>query len=285
LSNERSDDALFSKYEKKESKEKPRLRLQLMSDLHIEFRESESTFDYEPIAPYLGLLGDIGVVCRPKYAQYIASAAQKYKTVFVIAGNHEFYGSSLDETKQAIAAICKEHQNVVFLDRTSVLVDGIRILGCTLWTATPPGQAQTLRSHVTDYRQIWVRDGEHKHKFTVEEKDAIHTADVKWLSEEIAKAKSSGETVVILTHHSPTLHETAAKCEKDLDDMGLHSTNLHWLMGPPVHTWAFGHVHWNSDQLFKGTRLVCNQRGYPSEPIFREEGYVKFAPDFVVEIE
>lgn len=101
-------------------------------------------------------------------------------------------------------------------------------------------------------------------------------------------------------------HETAAKCEKELDDMGLHSTNLHRLLGPPVHTWAFGHVHWNSDQVcrshdvallftcdvvasvlqvYKGTRVVANQRGYPSEPIFDEEGYVPFQPELVIDIE
>src|SRR5687767_8808094 len=97
-----------------------------------------------------------------------------------------------------------------------------------------------------------------KDKFSVQHKDDIHRAEVKWLQEEIAKAKEAKETVIVMTHHSPTLHNVSAPSEKLLDELGIHSTNLHHVFGEPVHTWAFGHTHWNSRQQLRGTRLVTN---------------------------
>ena len=39
------------------------------------------------------------------------------------------------------------------------------------------------------------------------------------------------------------------------------------LMGPPVSLWIHGHTHESFDYTVKGTRIVCNPRGYlPMEP-------------------
>ena len=52
------------------------------------------------------------------------------------------------------------------------------------------------------------------------------------------------------------------------------STDLTHMMRDPrlvaIHTWCFGHTHYNSDQRVHGVRLVSNQCGYAGE---RSAGY------------
>jgi hypothetical protein len=78
----------------------------------------------------------------------------------------------------------------------------------------------------------------------VADKEALHKKDVEWLTAELKAAAEAKEHCLVLTHHSPTLHGVSAQSESILDTLGIHSTNLHHLMGPPLHTFAFGHTHW-----------------------------------------
>ena len=36
------------------------------------------------------------------------------------------------------------------------------------------------------------------------------------------------------------------------------------LRSPSVRAWAYGHTHFNNDQVMHGARVLSNQRGYPS---------------------
>ena len=47
--------------------------------------------------------------CRTgKYRAYLLEQAAGYDTVFVLAGNHEFYGGIYEEVKARLAALCSE---------------------------------------------------------------------------------------------------------------------------------------------------------------------------------
>lgn len=49
----------------------------------------------------------------------------------------QFYHSSIERTKEHLNEICSKVDNLHFMDRKSLLVEGVRVLGCTLWTSTP----------------------------------------------------------------------------------------------------------------------------------------------------
>lgn len=52
-----------------------------------------------------------------------------------MAGNHEYYGHSIDQIDQKIEEICHLYNNVTYLNRKSVDVsDEYTIAGCTLWS-------------------------------------------------------------------------------------------------------------------------------------------------------
>jgi ankyrin repeat protein len=71
---------------------KENFTIQVASDLHLEFYKEEKDLSnlIIPSAPYLALLGDIGLpIKRPNYKQFLLDMSEKFEIVFVLAGNHE----------------------------------------------------------------------------------------------------------------------------------------------------------------------------------------------------
>eukprot|EP01114_Cavostelium_apophysatum_P022598 TRINITY_DN8227_c0_g3_i1.p1 TRINITY_DN8227_c0_g3~~TRINITY_DN8227_c0_g3_i1.p1 ORF type:complete len:240 (+),score=58.91 TRINITY_DN8227_c0_g3_i1:2-721(+) len=223
----------------------------------------------EPQAPYLCLLGDIGVLKKEEqYRQFLRSEAKKFKKVFVVAGNHEYYGGSITGVNEAIRKICSEEENLIFLDRTSVLLDGVRILGCTLWSFIPEEFRTEVSFSLNDFRHIKLNDTSEA-RLTTEEFTGFHQRDVAWLKEEISKAASANEKVVVLSHHAPLINLGCSNPQFfDSPSGTAFCTDLSSLLGGPVKVWAYGHTHWFQDQTVKGTRVVSNPHGYA----YKKEG-------------
>jgi hypothetical protein len=82
----------------------PAVRLQLVSDLHLEAprglwmatkrTDDYATFELPVEAPYLALLGDVGLVGHAECLDFVRRQAQAYRKVFWVCGNHEFYDST-----------------------------------------------------------------------------------------------------------------------------------------------------------------------------------------------
>jgi predicted MPP superfamily phosphohydrolase len=109
---------------------------QIASDLHIEFFR-ESNKDLLPIIPskskLLCLLGDIGYDDE-KYRSYIKEHAERFENVIIITGNHEYYKSEYHTVNKNIEEFASKIKNVHFLQKKSIIIDGIKFLGCTLWS-------------------------------------------------------------------------------------------------------------------------------------------------------
>ena len=63
-------------------------------------------------------------------------AAQKFPglPIVYVAGNHEYYGAQLGLLSELRKPSWKQ-MGVNFLDRQSYELDGVRFLGCTLWSS------------------------------------------------------------------------------------------------------------------------------------------------------
>ena len=93
---------------------------------------------------YLLLLGDIGSVARSEHHQsfrkWFIRLRRKYKLVFWIAGNHEFWGGSTPYGIQimrdfAADPAMKGRLSVLEKERFDMVQYGVNVsfLGCTLW--------------------------------------------------------------------------------------------------------------------------------------------------------
>ena len=88
-----------------ESTEK--IGIQILSDLHLEFERPSPNggpgdddgnlykFDFPARAEHLALLGDIGMTGDDRLFTWLRAQLERFKTVFLVPGNHEPYWSSL----------------------------------------------------------------------------------------------------------------------------------------------------------------------------------------------
>jgi Icc-related predicted phosphoesterase len=179
------------------------------------------------------------------------------KPVIYVAGNHEFYDreyhSTLDTLRQIAAG-----SNVTFLECESCQFDGVRFLGCTLWTqlgGADNERLEQLKNTVNDFRKI----NYESEMMSLETYSGLHRKSREWLIAELAKP-FHGNTVVV-THHAPTFWSW--------DDSPKSPTRFAYcndlkeiMHNYEIAAWFHGHTHSVSDYRCAGTRILCNPRGY-----------------------
>ena len=246
------------------------VKFQVLSDLHLEIHDA--VFDFPKKAPFLILAGDVGDPSQETYKAFLHEQADRFDKVFVISGNHEYYGKTLDETNDLISGICSQREDLVFLNQTSYdLDDDHVILGTTLWSEMLDDQRSDLTCFMADFRKI--KD------WSFEKNNWQHAKEKAWLQSAIREVEKKEKLAIVVTHHAPSYHGTVApKYKGDILSSGF-CTDLESMMKLPVTCHMFGHTHFSCDKMFNGEcRLVSNQLGYGDE----ETG---FNPEFVVEVD
>jgi Icc-related predicted phosphoesterase len=253
------------------------MRLLVLSDLHIEF----GTFDVPKDVDYdiAILAGDIGVPGK-KAIQWAKreSTFGRAKAVIFLAGNHEFYGTVMQRQRCAMRDACVGSR-VHFLDCDEVILDGVRFLGCTLWTdfalsvESPNGRLSdtdyamdACRKVLSDYQVIRRQVGEDRDGAIVrtlrpEDTLSIHRAHRAWLRAALLEP-FDGPTVVI-THHAPHRQSLASDYEDDWLSAAYVSELPDEFFTVPT-LWVHGHTHTSFEYRVENCRVVCNPRGYLS---------------------
>lgn len=251
------------------------MKLNILSDLHLGFDTMEG-----PVtdADLVVLAGDIA---RPRQA--VAWALRLEKPVLYVPGNHEFYGASLDGALQELQQLCHGTQ-VQVLDRGEVVIDGVRFLGAMLWSDFRlfPGREQEAKAEaqrlVRDFSRIRLH-AEGEALFTPDDCAALFARDSAWLQQRLA-APFDGPTVVI-THHAPTRQSVHPRFAESLLSACFVSDAAQLMDGQRVQLWIHGHTHDSFDYDCKGTRVVCNPRGYCRGGITENQA---FDPNLIVEV-
>jgi predicted phosphodiesterase len=250
------------------------MRLHVLSDLHLE---------QDPVVPpgveadVIVLAGDVGNGTRGvDWARNWADG----RPVLYVAGNHEFYGHSLpdliDDLREAAAG-----SSVYVLENDEVILDGIRFLGCTLWSDFEFGgreqRAEAMafcERVVNDYEQISFGPG--GRALAARDTLKCHQVSRRWLETMLARPYD-GKTVII-THHAPLIRRVPPLPELRALAGAFASDVTDLMGGDRVAMWIYGHTHRVADLTLRGTRVLSNPYGYPHQPV---EG---FDPGFVVEL-
>lgn len=265
------------------------MRIWTLSDIHTEFGTwAPPTI---PDADICVLAGDIAAGAVPAI-DWSHEHVLPHMPVVQVLGNHEFYGSSI-ERELNLAREYAPRAGVKLLENEAVVLDGVRFLGCTLWTdfdllakGNPGGQQTALaaaRSGMNDFARIKLRDFS-KDRFHPEDAKAMHEASVAWLEAELA-TPHDGETVVV-THHGPSPRSVHQRFAADPLTASFAS-DLEWLIEryqPSL--WLHGHTHDSYDYDIGATRVVCNPRGYPPERRAKVQTpeNLAFDPAMVIEV-
>jgi hypothetical protein len=230
-----------------------------------------------PAAPVLALLGDICTLTNAAdlalYDELLRWCAARWELVIVLTGNHEYYNRvggtvpvTMDQADAELARLCAAvGPNVVVLQGTGTSIDinGIRVLGATLWSELPTAEVTAaVVAYMQDYRTIYVRGSGGIEQLTGAMSTLLHRQTVAWLTHEIEQVKAPGK-IVVLTHHAPSFERTSDPFFDGTPTTHGFASDLTHLFRPQIRLWGFGHTHFNTDQVHPaGTRVVANQKGH-----------------------
>lgn len=243
------------------------MKLLVYGDLHVEFAPFEpAAVDADVIV----LAGDIGV--KLGGLEFAARLARRAPVVYV-AGNHEYYRGAMPALTDKLRARARD-RGVFFLDNDSATIDGVRFLGCTLWTdfllfGRERRQECILEARhcMNDYKLI-----RHSPAYSrLSPNDTIEACNrsTAWLEREIA----ADPPAVIVTHHAPSARSIPERYATSSLSAAFASNFDGLVEASGARAWIHGHTHHCVDYTIGGTRVVSNQRGYPDErvPGFRED--------------
>lgn len=250
------------------------MKLNVLSDLHL------SKGDLPVPGEGADLVILAGDVARPERA--IAWASRIAKPVLYVAGNHEFYGGSIEGTAAELKRrAAGTHVRVLDCDET--VIDGVRFLGATLWTDfLVAGEGEAREAAIREAQRFMrdfsvVRMGEAP--FTPEASATLFAQHARWLEARLA-APHPGRTVVI-THHAPSARSIHPRFEGSRLNACFVSDAERLLDGRRACLWIHGHTHDSFDYVVHGTRVLCNPRGYAKDGVNEN---ASFDPELIVEI-
>lgn len=258
------------------------MKIQLLSDLHL---EAHPHFVPQPTpgADVLVLAGDIGSYQSGSQLADtdfgLARFAHWPVPVIFVPGNHEYDAQDFDAAHARLRATC-ERLGLVWLERETVVLQGVRFVGTTLWSdfdalaehEASSDLARRLRQRDKAFRAAnfylkktgGTRAGELFLAPALREQGLLCQ---QWLRETLA-TPFDGPTVAV-THFAPSLRSadpryglvpgTAGFCNA-LDDCLEH-----------VQLWLHGHLHAPVDYTVQGAhpsgapwqcRVLANPLGY-----------------------
>lgn len=211
----------------------------------------------------LVLAGDI---CNTKCAKEVLTwFSDHYKNVVYINGNHECFGTSLDDYYELMQEITSELPNLHYLHPTtgSVEIDGQRFIGGCLWYPKNPSTEAVGYSWI-DFSTIY---GGRKTIY----KENMDT--VQFLLDEMQEGD------IVVTHMLPSYKSVSPEWEGAETNCFFANELDAIIRVRKPKLWAHGHTHCPADYYIAQTRIICNPKGYPQ----LGEGN-NFNPQLIIEV-
>src|SRR5262245_40274715 len=231
----------------------PRMRLQILGDLHLEFGPARIP---TPDADVVVLAGDVHLGREGR--KWIRGHFPDKPVVYVL-GNHEFYRHSLPELTEALKRETNG-SNIHVLENTSAEIDGFTFLGCTLWTdfmiAPDPEAAICVAEEMMSDYSI-VRNSTENRALRARDTIRLHKESVSWLRGALAQCDPA--CTIVVTHHAPSqLSEAPYHLNSPLK--AAFASNLDSMVEQSrIPLWVHGHTHYNVDYSIGSTRVLTNQ--------------------------
>ncbi len=252
----------------------------IFSDLHTEFDEKPSPLKV-PEADVCICAGDICDGGPAKTVHFLGEYISRSMPVILVPGNHEYYRSSIIEgLKEALDAASHRYPNIHVLSRRAVAVGGYRFVGATLWSdfniyGNMSWAMRSAQTELNDYRKIKVSK-EPFQRFTSGHASGFNHMDKQFIRTTLDEAYV-GPTVIV-THHAPSVLSLAPEFVGDpLTPSFVSNLEPDIAKYQPL-AWIHGHLHNRSDYSIVDTRVICNPRGYPDEPV------PDFDPSLVIDL-
>lgn len=251
------------------------MKLHVLSDVHLEFQKWRREWDIASIDCDVHVLaGDIG-----GGFQGLDFALKHFsRPVIYVCGNHELYGQRTVREWWRKAREKLAGSSVHLLENETVIIDGVRFLGCTLWTDFAlfgedhqEAMGRHAEQEMSDFAHIFLtrrgpinydaganrrRSGD---RLTWRHVLARHRESRGFLEAELARTGPWNKTVVV-THHAPSIRGIEQEPAGVLDP--AYASHLDSMVAR-ADLWVHGHVHRALEYAGTlGGRVVQNARGY-----------------------
>ncbi len=248
------------------------MRIQIVSDLHLEF--ADIFIKNENNADVLILSGDIMVaskVHKPeseygiRFRDFLKRCSFQFPHVVYVMGNHEFYDSGkFFDSVEDMRMACGVHDNVYLLERDCKQIDDVLFVGGTLWTDMnkfDPLTLHVVRDMMNDYRAI---RNDKMGYIPLKPADTVERHRMTRDYFKLIAEQNKDKKMVVVGHHSPSYQSCHEMYKSDYHMNGAYHSDLSEIMldNPQIKLWTHGHTHHPFDYMIGETRVVCNPRGY-----------------------
>lgn len=237
----------------------------LVSDLHLDTWPTDFDWSHCATSAYCIVAGDIAAD-RNLLIKALTNLGQNYQAVFYIDGNdeHLYHYNNLSDSYRSLVHSIGKIPNVVYLQDSVVVVDGIGILGTNGWW----GYDFELDADPEHCQQWW----QQRYSQSAESAKKIArlaTEDASYMIRSIGRLQKHRDVdrIVMVTHTVPyqplIQHDCDLENSMKFNVMGnrdmikVLAADTH----KKIHTWCFGHYHGSVDQTHHGIRFVNNCRG------------------------
>ncbi len=257
-------------------KPEPGLRIQIVSDLHLEFPDNRAWLSAHPLevtGDILLIAGDTAYLDLPdsgretyKAYDFWHWASRNYKQVIVCLGNHDFY-SYYDLATMPDNYCLEIRQNVKAYYNSVVHLPDVDIIVSTLWSKIEPENEYMVERGVSDFYRIKY-DG---HSLNAQNFNAEHERCLAFIQQAVADSRAKKK--IVLTHHVPTQLCTAPEFKGSTIN-GAFTVELgNYIADSGIDYWIYGHSHRNIEAQIGATRIISNQLGYISHGEYRRNGF------------
>ena len=236
------------------------MKIQYMSDLHMEFAEN-SRYLKDVEIPVTGevlvLAGDTFYLnnTTAPLSKFWKWASANYRQVLLVPGNHEYY-QGCDVMTRGLQWKWMFKENVGYYQNQVKRIGDTDFILSTLWSHIPPQDEYFVSSRLNDFYQTKFNGK----RMTVEDYNSMHEYCLDFIRKSIGG--STAKHIVVITHHLPTLNVVASQhLGSDLNS--AFATELGNLIADSrIDVWIYGHSHTNIDRDISGVKIISNQMGY-----------------------
>jgi Icc-related predicted phosphoesterase len=244
------------------------MRLLVISDIHLEcgpFTLPEPMPDFD-VAVFAGDIGKpISEAIRWMAEQRAGPLAGR--PAIYVPGNHEFYNAEM-KSSLAKGRVAAEASGIDLLSRDTVVIGGVRFIGCVLWTdyrlyGTPKPSMVYAGETLNDHRLIRYQETSgHFSRFMPWHAVAEHKLDLAFIRQELAMP--FGGPTAVVTHHVPHSNSIASRYQGSPLTPAFASDLSNVIEEFRPELWIHGHDHGSHDYRIGRTRVFSNQAGYPN---------------------
>jgi predicted phosphodiesterase len=217
----------------------------------------------QPCADVLVIAGDLCPHESPIRYNFINNRIlPKWKHTIIVPGNHEFYGSTVDDEWFGTKRFEWTHENgnkCHYVNNDVVEIEGVKFVCTTLWSHVGFVQATQIQFGMSDYSEIRGN--------TIDKNNAHFKANKSFLRKAIEIDLPKDERCVIVTHHIPSFGLITERY-RDNQLNEAFAANMDQFIMRNTHKishWVHGHSHDFVDETIGKTRFIRNPMGYPHE--------------------